>query len=30
VKLELSVRGVPDAIGHADGFTTHTVEDAGV
>jgi hypothetical protein len=25
-KLELAVRGVPDAIGHADGFTTYTVE----
>jgi len=25
-KLELAVRGVPDRIGHADGFTTYTVE----
>jgi hypothetical protein len=29
-RVELAVRGVPDAIGHADGFTTYTVEDAGV
>jgi hypothetical protein len=26
VKLELAVRGVPDCIGHADGFTMYTVE----
>jgi hypothetical protein len=26
VRLDLSVRGVPDAIGHADSFTTYTVE----
>jgi len=25
-RLELAVRGVPDKIGHADGFTTYTVE----
>jgi hypothetical protein len=25
-RLELAVRGVPDAIGHADGFTRYTVE----
>lgn len=25
-RLDLNVRGVPDAIGHADGFTTYTVE----
>lgn len=25
-KLELAVRGVPDKIGHADGFTVYTVE----
>jgi hypothetical protein len=25
-KLELRVRGVPDKIGHDDGFTTYTVE----
>lgn len=25
-KLELAVRGVPDKIGHADGFTIYTVE----
>lgn len=25
-KLELAVRGVPDQIGHADGFTTYTAE----
>src|SRR5262245_12059167 len=25
-KLELAVRGVPDHMGHADGFTTYTVE----
>jgi hypothetical protein len=24
-RLELAVRGVPDKIGHADGFTTYTV-----
>lgn len=27
VRLELAVRGVPDKIGHADGFTTYTVEE---
>jgi len=26
VRLELAVRGVPDRIGHADGFTTYSVE----
>jgi hypothetical protein len=26
VALELAVRGVPDAIGHADAFTTYRVE----
>jgi len=25
-RLELAVRGVPDRIGHADGFTTYVVE----
>lgn len=25
VEVQLSVRGVPDRIGHADGFTTYTV-----
>ena len=28
-KLELAVRGVPDRIGHADGFTLYTVEVSG-
>lgn len=28
-RLELAVRGVPDRIGHADGFTTYTVEFVG-
>src|SRR5262245_28712269 len=27
-RLELAVRGVPDKIGHADGFTIYTVEAA--
>jgi len=26
VRLDLNVRGVPDSIGHADSFTTYTVE----
>jgi len=25
-RLDLNVRGVPDAVGHADSFTTYTVE----
>jgi hypothetical protein len=25
-RLELAVRGVPDRIGHADGFTVYTIE----
>ena len=27
-RLELAVRGVPDKIGHADGFTRYTVKQA--
>jgi hypothetical protein len=27
-RLDLAVRGVPDAIGHADGFTVYSVEVA--
>jgi hypothetical protein len=26
VRLDLNVRGVPDSIGHADSFTTYTVD----
>jgi len=26
VRLDLNVRGVPDALGHADSFTTYTVQ----
>jgi hypothetical protein len=29
-RLDLAVRGVPDRIGHADGFTTYTIEAAAL